>query len=57
MIVSLEEMKQYLRVDYDDDDSLIQYLLNSAIQICKDILRTDDESTLEADPNGKASVL
>lgn len=56
MIVTLDEMKQYLRVDFTDDDSLIQYLLNSAVQICKDILRTDDESTVEADPNGKASV-
>lgn len=27
MIVSLEEMKQYLRVDFDDDDSLIETLI------------------------------
>ena len=30
MIVTLEEMKQYLRVDYEDDDSLIVYLMQSA---------------------------
>ncbi|MCF0261247.1 MAG: phage gp6-like head-tail connector protein, partial [Erysipelotrichaceae bacterium] len=39
MIISLDEMKQYLHVDYTDDDSLIQYLMNSAVQICLDILR------------------
>ena len=27
MIVTLEEMKQYLRVDFDDDDSLIETLI------------------------------
>lgn len=30
MIVTLEEMKQYLRVDFDDDDSLIETLITSA---------------------------
>lgn len=29
MIVTLEEMKQYLRVDFDDDDSLIETLITS----------------------------
>ena len=56
MFISLDEMKQYLHVDYTDDDSLIQYLMNSAVQICQDILRTDDQSVLENNPNGKASV-
>lgn len=57
MIVSLDEMKQYLRVDYEDDDSLITYLLGSAEKICMDILRTDDEDTLAADSNAKAAVM
>ncbi len=30
MIVKLDEMKQYLRVDFEDDDMLIEGLLNSA---------------------------
>lgn len=57
MTITLDEMKQYLRVDYDDDDSLIQYLLDSAKQTCMDILRTNDESVLENAQNGKAAVL
>ncbi len=30
MIVSLDEMKKYLRVDFDDDDSLITHLIQSS---------------------------
>lgn len=33
MIVTLEEMKQYLRVDFDDDDSLIETLITSATRL------------------------
>lgn len=57
MIVSLEEMKQYLRVDFPDDDSLIEYLLISAEKICMDIMRTDDVSALTSEPNAKTAVL
>ena len=39
MIVTLEEMKQYLRVDFDDDDSLIETLITSATRLCMDITR------------------
>ncbi len=41
-MVSLADMKNYLRVDTDDDDNLIQSLLNTANQLCLDILRKDD---------------
>lgn len=57
MAVTLEEMKNYLRVDYDDDDSLIGHLLQSAEKICMDIIRTDDRSVLEKDENAKTAVL
>lgn len=57
MIVTLEEMKQYLRVDYEDDDSLIEYLLSSAEKICMDILRTNDKDRLDSEPNGKVAVM
>ena len=40
MLVELDEMKNYLRVDFDDDDMLIDTLLVSAERICMDILRT-----------------
>ena len=57
MAVALEEMKNYLRVDYDDDDSLIGHLLQSAEKICMDIIRTDDRGVLEKDENAKTAVL
>ena len=45
-MVTLEEMKNYLRVDDDEDDGLITTLLASAERMCMDILRTDEESGL-----------
>ena len=57
MIVSLEEMKQYLRVDYDDDNDIINHLITGAVRICMDILRVDTEAELEECENGKTAVL
>lgn len=57
MIVSLEEIKQYLRVDYEDDDSLIEYLICSAKKICMDIIRTDNEEEFATDDNAKAAMM
>ena len=37
MVVSLEEMKQYLRVDFEDDDSFITNALHSAESLCADL--------------------
>lgn len=44
MIVTLEEMKQYLRVDFDDDDSLIETLITSATRLCMDITRQNEDA-------------
>ncbi len=41
MKVSLDEMKNYLRVDHDGDDALIGHYIESAEKLCADILRTD----------------
>ena len=57
MIVSVEEMKNYLRVDYDEDDGLIENYITSAERLCMDILRTDDRADLEAYPTGRTAVL
>ena len=57
MMVTLEEMKNYLRVDYEDDDALIQSMITAAIRQCMDILRTDDENDLADCPNGKIAVM
>ena len=57
MMISLEEAKNYLRVDTADDDTLIQNILIAAEKLCMDILRTDEQSVLEAEPNAKVAVL
>lgn len=56
MIVTLDEMKNYLRVDSAEDDGLIKGLLSSAESLCSDILRAKKE-TLTGDANGKAAVM
>lgn len=57
MPVTLEEMKQYLRVDYDDDNGLIEYFISSAKRICMDIARTDDEKAFLVSENAKAAIM
>lgn len=39
MLVTLNEAKLYLKVDGDTDDSLITSCINSAEELCEDILR------------------
>ena len=56
-MVSLEEMKNYLRVDYGEDDALIEGMISAAVKQCMDILRTDSEDDLAAAPNGKIAVM
>ena len=56
-MVTLQEMKNYLRVDDDDDDVLIETIIASAEQQCMDILRTDSEEELVSVQNGKTAVM
>ncbi len=57
MIVTVEEMKNYLRVDFSDDDSLLENLITAAEKQCMDILRTDDANDLSDCENGKLAVM
>lgn len=57
MVVTLEEMKQYLRVDYEDDDQLITNFITSAEQLCRDVLRAEEEDDLSADGKVKTAVM
>ncbi|HFI0577819.1 TPA: head-tail connector protein [Streptococcus suis] len=38
-MVSLAEAKQYLKVEHDDEDGLIELMLETSQQLCEDILR------------------
>lgn len=55
--VSLEEMKNYLRVDFDDDDELIATFIESAEKLCMDIARTDNQEIFSLDKNSKTAVM
>ena len=57
MTVTVEEMKSYLRVDFEDDDALIENFISAAKKQCLDILRTDDEADLDSAQNGKIAVM
>ena len=57
MIVTLEEMKQYLRVDYEDDDQLIASFITTAEKLCRDILRMDEEADLSNDEKVRTAVM
>ena len=54
MIVSLEEIKQYLRVDYDEDDELLGQLLLAAEERCRKISRNDNFAD---DPNAPVAIM
>ncbi len=43
MIVDLDEMKQYLRVDFEDEDEFLMNALISAESLCADIARLSIE--------------
>ena len=57
MTVTVEEMKSYLRIDFEDDDALIENFISAAKKQCMDILRTDDAADLDAAQNGKIAVM
>lgn len=57
MIITLDEMKNYLRVDYEDDDTLIENLITSSQQLCMDVARISDEELFEKEPCSKIAVM
>lgn len=56
MIVDLFEMKQYLRVDFGDDDDFLEQTLNSAEQLCAGVARLPLEE-FEKQPVAKIAVM
>lgn len=57
MLITLEEIKNYLRVDFDDDDALLTAFLASGQQLCMDVARITDMATFEAEPNARIAVM
>lgn len=56
MIVSLDEMKQYLRVDFPDDDDFLEKALQSAETLCADVARLSAEDFAK-EPVSKIAVM
>lgn len=57
MIISLEEMKNYLRIDFDDDDALLESLIFSSERLCMDIARIKSRSVFEKKDTAKIAVM
>ena len=49
MIVTLEEIKEYLRVDFEDEDALLEGILKTAHQLCMDVARMADGDSFSQD--------
>lgn len=56
-MLSLDEVKVYLRVDDDYENPLIQGLIDSALALCLDVIRSDSVEQLEANPHARLAML
>lgn len=54
MIVTVDEMKNYLRVDDDADDDLIKSIIEASEKLCADVLRVEE---LPSQENTKVAVM
>ncbi|MEE3404799.1 MAG: head-tail connector protein [Acutalibacteraceae bacterium] len=57
MTVSVKEVKTFLRVDHNEDDTLIRSYIYAAESLCLDIMRTDDRTKLKSEKNAKVAIL
>ncbi len=57
MLVTLQEAKQYLRIDYEDDNALLQTLVLTAERLCADILRREDVAEVGNEETVRSAVL
>ncbi len=56
-MITLKEAKNYLRIDYDEDDRLIQSLLLTAKNLVKDVGRMDEEKFTCNEDTTRTAVL
>ena len=55
-MVTVDEAKNYLRIDNEDDDGLVEAMLNTAVQLCTDVSKLSEEE-FENSPLSKVAVL
>ena len=56
-MITLDLVKEWLKVDQDDYDELTEELLQSASSICTDVLRLDSAEELLPTPLNKIAIL
>ena len=56
-MITLDEMKEYLRGDTAEDDDLISSLMGSAEALCMDVARCETKEEYEALSNARLAVL
>lgn len=56
-MVTLQEVKQYLRVDFEDDDTLLLSLISTAKQLVMDVGRMDEERFSENEDVVRTAML
>ena len=56
-MLTLQEVKQYLRVDFEDDDTLLLSLISTAKQLIMDVGRMDEERFSENEDVVRTAML
>lgn len=56
-MITLKEAKNYLRVDYDEDDRLIQNLISTSKQLVMDVGRMSEEDFSVNEDTVRTAVL
>ena len=56
-MITLKEAKNYLRVDYEEDDKLIQNLLFTSKQLVMDVGRMDESELAENENTVRTAML
>ena len=56
-MITLKEAKNYLRVDFDDDDKLILDLLQTSKKLCMDVGRMTEEQFEENEDTTRTAML
>ena len=57
MTVTVKEVKNFLRVDHNEDDTLIRSYIYAAESLCLDVMRTDDRTKLKSEKNARVAIL
>ena len=56
-MVTLQEVKQYLRIDFEDDETLLLSLISTAKQLVMDVGRMDEERFSENEDVVRTAML